>query len=295
MKKLDSILVILDKPKHAQTALVRAKSLAEATNAHLHLVSFAWLAMAEEKDVFDAHQRRAMKKAVLDERKVWLRQQVLDNKLMAADVSTEVVWTDDIAGWVQDSVADGKTHLVIKSVHHSKTLMHTPLDWDLLRRCGVPLLLVSTKRKRKSGNVLATLDLRNSDRKHQVMNLRVLDAAKRFAELGGGKMHCVSAVEYSVVLRDLDIIDVRKKHKEAKQRSAHLLEALLEPYDIAKARVHMPAGKVGQMVNSVARKIDADLLVVGSSAHRRLGEVLIGSSAEKILSRANCDVLAVHP
>lgn len=295
MKKLDSILVILDKPKHAQTALVRAQSLAEATKAHLHLVSFAWLAMAEEKDVFDAHQRRAMKKAVLDERKVWLRQQVLDHKLTAADVSTEVVWTNDIAGWVQGRVADGKTHLVIKSVHHSKTLMHTPLDWDLLRRCDAPLLLVSTKRKRKSGNVLATLDLRNADRKHQVMNLRVLDAAERFAEMGGGKMHCVSAVEYSVVLRDLDIIDVRKKHKEAKQRSAHLLEALLEPYDIPKARVHMPAGKVGQMVNSIARKIDADLLVVGSSAHRRLGEILIGSSAEKILSRANCDVLAVHP
>jgi universal stress protein E len=295
MKKLDSILVILDKPKHAQTALARAKDLAQAVQAHLHLVSFAWLGMAEEKDVFDAHQRRAMKKAVVDERKSWLRNQVLDNKLMAADVTTEVVWTDDIAGWVQDRVADGKTHLVVKSVHHSKTLMHTPLDWDLLRRCGAPLLLVSTKRRRKSGNVLATLDLRHSDRKHQVMNLRVLDAAARFAELGGGKVHCVSAVEYSVVLRDLDIIDVRRKHREAQERSAHLLEALLEPYDIPKARVHMPAGKVGQMVNGIARKIDADLMVVGTSAHRRLGEVLVGSSAEKILSRANCDVLAVHP
>jgi len=295
MKKLDSILVILDKPKHAQTALARAKGLAQAAKAHLHLVSFAWLAMAEEKDVFDAHQRRTMKKAVMDERKAWLRQQVRDNKLMAADVTTEVVWTDDIAGWVQDRVADGQTHLVVKSVHHSKTLMHTPLDWDLLRRCSAPLLLASTKRRRKSGNVLATLDLRASDRKHQVMNLRVLDAAERFAGLSGGKMHCVSAVEYSVVLRDLDIIDVRKKHKQAKERSAHLLEALLEPYDLPKTRVHMPAGKVGQMVNSVARKIDAELLVVGSSAHRRLGEVLIGGSAEKILSRANCDVLAVHP
>jgi len=295
MKKLETILVILDKPKHAQTALARAKDLAKAAGARLHLVSFTWLAMAEQKDIFDAHQRRAMKKAVVDERKTWVRQLVLDGKLAAADVTTEVVWTDDIAGWVRDHVADGRTDLVLKSVHQSKTLTHTPLDWELLRQCSAPLLLVSTKRRRPTGTVLATLDLRNMDRKHQVMNLRVLDAAQRFADLAGGQMHCVNAVEFSVVLRDLDIIDVRKKQKEAREKSARLLEALLEPYKVPKARVHMPAGKVGQVVAGTARKINADLMVVGSSAHRKLGEMLLGGSAEKILSRAPCDVLAVHP
>lgn len=295
MKKLETILVILDKPKHAQTALARAKGIADAVGAHLHLVSFTWLAMAEEKGVFETHQRRAMKKAVVDERKTWVRQLVLDAKLAAADVTTEVAWTNDIAGWVADRVGDGKIDLVVKSVHHSKTLTHTPLDWDLLRRCSSPVLLVSTKRRRPSGNVLATLDLRNMDRKHQVMNLRVLDAAQRFADIAGGKMHCVNVVEFSVVLRDLDIIDVRKKQKEAREKSAHLLDALLEPYDVPRARRHMQAGKVGQVVAGTARSINADLMVVGSSAHRKLGEMLLGGSAEKILSRAPCDVLAVHP
>lgn len=295
MKQFSSILVILDKPKHSQTALERALTIQQATGAHLHLVSFSWLAMAEHKDVFDAHQRRAMKKAVVDERKQWVRQIVLDSKLSAADISTEVVWTNDIAGWVCARAEMDDVDLVMKSVHQSKTLNHTPLDWQLLRHCAAPIYLASTKRRRATGNVLATLDLRSDDRKHRTMNLRVLDAAKRFADMENGNMHCVSVVEYSVVLRDLDIIDVRKKRKTMRENSKQLLEALLEPYAIPNARVHMPAGKVGHTVANTANKLKADLMVIGTSTHRKLSELLIGNSAEKILNTASCDVLAVHP
>ena len=48
----------------------------------------------------------------------------------SADVSVEVQWTEDIAGWVSENATED---LVIKSAHHSKTLTHTPLDWQLLR------------------------------------------------------------------------------------------------------------------------------------------------------------------
>ncbi|MEZ5560921.1 MAG: universal stress protein [Pseudomonadales bacterium] len=301
MKKISSILVILDKAKHPQTALARARLIQQATGAHLHLVAFCWLAMAEEKDIYDAHQRRAMKKAVLHERSTWLMDQVRDAGLAAADVATEVAWTSDIAAWIREHAAERGVDLVLKSIHQSRTLTHTPLDWELLRTCPVPLLLVSTRRRKTRGRVLAALDLRHNDRRHNTLNLRVLDAARCFAELGGvpraqkGQLHCVSVVEYSTILRDLDFIDVRKKQKAAKQKTEGLLDALLEPYAVPKARVHMPAGKVGQCVAATARKIDADLLVVGTSTRRALGEVLLGSAAEKILTRAPCDVLAVHP
>jgi universal stress protein E len=189
----------------------------------------------------------------------------------------------------------GECDLVLKSVHHSKTLMHTPLDWQLLRQCPVPVFVAAARKRKPTGNVLAALDFRHNDKRHHAMNRRVLDAAQQFAQMSGAKLHCVTVVEFSRVLRDLDIIDTRKVRRQAREKNRERMQALLEPYDVAKSRIHMPLAKVGQGVAGVARKIGADLLVVGTSSRRSAGEVLLGNSAERILTKAPCDVLAVPP
>ncbi|MFW6093143.1 MAG: universal stress protein [Pseudomonadota bacterium] len=294
MNNPKKILVILDKPKHPQTALGRAVALAREAGAHLHLASFCWLPMAERSEVFETHQRRALKQSATSERRRWLDALVLDQGLSAADISTEVVWTDDIAGWVAEHVDQAGTDLVVKSVHHSESLLHTPLDWRLLRECQAPLLLVSTRRGARSGNVLATVDLTSTDAEHERLNSRVLDAASRFAELEDARLHCVHAVEVYGSFEDLEFFDTPVMEKKARDDARARLEEMLAPYGVARSHIHAPTGKVGQAVAEVAREIDADLLVVGTGAHRGLGARLLGSSAEKILTRAHCDVLAVH-
>lgn len=320
MKRLKSIFVILDKPKHAQIALERAKAIQEASSAHLHLVSFAWLAMVEHKSVFNVEQRRILKKAAVQERKKWLRQLLVDSNLSAADVSSDVVFTRDIASRVSDRIALGNIDLVVKSAHHSTTPNHSALDWRLIRQCRRPLLLVSTNPGYATGNVLAALALRHPDRRHRAMNRRVLDAAQRFADMAGGRMHCVSAVEYpsretrharrhssyplrstrgrdflTVVSQDFAMRDIHRKRKLMHEDTNRLMEALLESYDVPRSRIFLPAGKVGQVVAETVHKIEADLVVVGTGAQRNQDEVLVGHAAEKILARASCDVLAIQP
>jgi universal stress protein E len=294
MTDIKSALVVMAKPKHTQVAFTRAQEIQRAAGAHLRLVSFCWNAMCEQADVFDLTQRRAMKKEIMRAREEWLRDQVLDAGLGSADVSIEVRWTNDIAGWVSAHALQGECDLVLKSVHHSESLIHTPLDWELLRQCPVPLYIAATRKRKPTGNILAALDFRHTDKKHQALNLRVLETAHRFAELSNAKLHCVNVVEFSQVLSDLDLIDTRKIRRQAMDSNRALMEALLEPFGVAKSRTHMPLGKVGQMVAATARKIKADLLVTGTSARRGAGVVLLGNSAERILSKVPCDVLAVH-
>ena len=97
------------------------------------------------------------------------------------------------------------------------------------------------------------------------------------------------------MLTDLDLIDTRKVRKQHVERNNALVEGLTSPYGVVKSRIHMPVGKVGQVVNATARKIDADLIVLGSAARRGISARLLGNSAERILSCAPCDVLVVHP
>lgn len=294
MQTPGSILVILDKPKHEQVALERALTLAGAGGSHVHLVSFCYLPMVDRSDVFDTHQRRAIKKSALSERRRWLNGLIRDRNLAAADISTEIVWTDDIAAWVTDLVSKNGPQLVMKTVHHSRTLLHTPLDWALLRRCPVPLLLVSGAVRKSSGTVLACIDSSSTDARHRRLDKRVADAAAWLADLTAAKLHAVSVVEIHASFEDVEYFDSRKTRSKARQATTDYLQQVVADLRIAKNRMHLPFGKVGQAVAEVAEKQAVDVVVVGTGARRGLGARLLGSSAEKILSRVSCDVLAVH-
>ena len=292
--RLSSLLTIMDKPKHDQVALRRAVELQKLTHARIDAVSFCWQPMAEADDVFDLEQRRAIKKEILRSRKAWQHERLAEFDVMRTDVTMKSVWSDDIAGWTTTTAAEKHYDLVLKSVHYSRTLIHTPLDWQLLRECPAPLLLTAARKRKPTGNVLAALDLRNPDRTHQRLNKKVLAAARTFADLTGAKIHCVYVVEISQVLRDLDIISARDMRKKAINEKQEALRDLLEGYDVPKSRIHFPVGKVGQATQALANKVRADLLVMGTSAHRVKQTIGIGNSAERVLSRVPCDVLAIH-
>lgn len=293
--QIDNLLTILDKPKDTQSAFERAIELQDLTSAHIDALAFSWHAVCEDHGVFSTEQRRLMKKEILRARTNSAQKLLTDAKANARNLNLKTVWNSDIAGWVSDAAMKTPNALVVKSMHRSKTVLHTPLDWELLRTCPAPVLLTGRRRRKRSNVVLAAIDLRHTDAKHMRLNKRVMDAASHFARMYESKLHCVSAIEMSRVLQDLEIFDERKIVEKAKKKTAKALGELLKSYPVAKAHVHYPIAKVGRAVAQVSQALDADLLVVGSTAHRYRQAVGLGNSAEQILQKANCDVLSVHP
>ncbi len=292
--KLQSVMTILDKPKHPQTALARTRRIVKTSGARAHLVSFCWSPAPESDGVFPRDEGRAIKQAMIVERRDWLLSQI-EGVVELERAQTSVLWSKDIARTIEELSPRNRADLLIKSIHQSGTILHTPLDWALLRTAQMPVLLTTTRRRKQSGIVLAALDVKRQDRAHQRLNRRILDAAHTMAALEGGKVHIVAAAELPNVLTDLDILDKRKVLLRARLHIEKGLNELLEPYDIPKVNRHIPIGKVGHAVNIIAHQINADLLVVGTHAHRLKQLIGIGNSAEKIVARATCDVLAVHP
>ncbi len=288
---LNNITTILDKPKHEQIAWRRTLDLQKRAGSNVEAVSFVWNAMCESHSALTADERKKLKHGLIEERKEWLKGLVANSE----NVKTRTVWDHDIANWAVDRSKTKAPDLLVKTVHKSGSLVHTPTDWELLNTCKVPLLLTNKRRGKTGGNVLAAVDLRHTDRKHRHLNCNVLEAAHVFAELYQAKVHVVFAVEISQVLRDLDIVSEKLTKAKIVDKVTPELERLLKPYDIPATRVHMPVGKVGRVVSQSARKLKADLLVVGSYAHRAKQIIGLGNSAERILAKTVCDVLAVHP
>jgi universal stress protein E len=292
--KIKNILTVLDKPKHAQTALAEAVKLQQLTAAHLDLAAFRHNALYDHEHAFDAKQRKQLKHQVVEECKEWMVEQA-GSLTDTANTRMRTIWSKDIAGWLVDEVSERPVDLVIKSLHLKKELMYTPTDWQILRTCTAPVMLKTTgRRKKSSGVILAALDFSRDDAKRRRLNKKVMDAAACMAELSGSTVHIVYALEFSTVLRDLDIIDVNVNKKSVLARIMPNVERFLAPYGISKSRMHFPVGKAGQVINSKAHKLNADLLVLGTGVHRLRRAVGLGSTTEKVLTRANRDVLTIH-
>ncbi len=287
---INTIMTVLDKPKHEQVAWRRSLALQKATGAKLDVISFNWNAMCENSSALSVDDRRQLRHGIIEERKAWLADLVADQK-----VRSRTIWTHDLAQWVIEEATKKKPDLVVKTVHKTGSLVHTPIDWQLLQDCPAPVLLTCKRRKHTGGVVLAAIDPRATDTKHRHLNCNVLEAAHRFAELHDAKVHVVFAVEVSKVLLDLDIIGERSSKKKVLEKIAPELKRLLQPYDIPKSRIHMPVGKAGAVVAQTARKLKANTLVVGTYAQRARRLVGLGNTAQRIVTKSVCDVLAVHP
>ena len=144
---------------------------------------------------------------------------------------------------------------------------------------------------RRGGLVLAAVDLCTESEAVRTLNRRVLHTATAMADLLEGELHLVAVTPLSKVLHDLEIIDERVMSKRVAERTAAYVSELLEAFDLDAARICRPVGKVGPMVASVARQIEADLLVVGRGRHPVRQALRIGSGAEQIIRHAPCDVL----
>ncbi|GHF56834.1 universal stress protein [Seohaeicola zhoushanensis] len=61
-----------------------------------------------------------------------------------------------------------------------------------------------------------------------------------------------------------------------------------------RVQLHVGHGHVPETILKVARKLDADLIVMASHPHGDLGTLLVGSNADKVVRHADRPVLVVR-
>ena len=72
-------------------------------------------------------------------------------------------------------------------------------------------------------------------------------------------------------------------------------EYYAKKYNINDDHIHITEGDPDDVVEIMAKEIEADLVVIGSVAREGLSGVLLGNTAERIVDRVSCDVLVIKP
>ncbi|MEM6708146.1 MAG: universal stress protein [Pseudomonadota bacterium] len=294
--QLDRIFTILDKPKHEQAALKRLQGLsAPAPNrkrkpSHV-AASFCWHPLGEARKTLGAEDAKQLKKNLMGSREEWLAE-LLDSERYP-QIKGRVVWTPQLAEWVIDNLSPDRFDLIIKTVLKQRHLKLTDSDWRLVNASPIPVLLTAQPSVKRRRHVVAAVDLLDLDRKHQALNFQVLSAAASLAMASGCELHVACAVEFSEVLRDLDLIEPRAVREKLIKKSRPLLKTLCAPFEIPDERMHFPLGKAGYALNSVCKSVKAHTIVVGSFPHPEKAWLGLGNTATRIIGKSNVDVLVV--
>lgn len=273
MQAIRSILVVLEPDRPEGLALKRAKLIAGVTQSHLHL-----LICDRKGDQAD-----------------YLGDLAESLKSEGYSVSTQQSWLDNLHQTIIAAQQAEGCGLVIKQHvpdNPLKKALLTPDDWKLLRFCPGPVLMVKTDKPWTGGNILAAVDVGNSDGEHRTLHATIVSHGYDIASLAHGTLHVISA-HPSPMLSAADPTFQLKETIEARYRDE--CRAFQAEYDVSDERLHIEEGPADVLIPFVAHKLEAAVTVIGTVARSGLSGALIGNTAEVVLDTLESDVLVLKP
>ena len=302
MLKYRNILVFIDVDQESQPALERAVSIAEKeTGAKITLFLCCYDLTFEMTSLSSSDEREAMQRIVIKENKEWLKSIAAPFKEKGLDIHCQVNWHNRPFQAAILEVLKNNHDLIVKATHeHSKlsAILFTPTDWNLLRKCPVPVLLVKNHLWPENGNILCAIDCKSiQDDEHHQLNQQILKEAAAMAEILKAKIHLVNAypsppMNIMLELPEFDPINYEDGLKKFHQKT---LNEYAQTLKLPKEQIHLAQGLPEDVISDVAEKIDAELVILGTVGRSGLSATLLGHTAEQVIDNLNCDLLALKP
>lgn len=298
MKKIQKILVVLDDDNNFSSEgggvpieLEKALRLVgDKSSTALHLLSVAYQKHLHHDSLswdFDQGEKR---KEYCDQLQGGVNQ--LTEKLQSDgySVSSKVVWAYPRYEAIIAEADEIDADLIVQHTRsYGKLEFHhlTNDSWQMVRHCPRPLLLVKNDPWHDDLTLLAAVDPMHSHHKPLALDNRILDAAQTLQERTAGELHVVHG--YAEAARPFAPAGViEEEHRK-------VLDELLASYEISPERLHFLDETAIAVLQEQTYKLKTDILVMGAISRSRLSEMLIGSTAEKVLDFLGTDVLIVKP
>lgn len=243
-------------------------------------------------------------RALVDAKRRELERLVKRLRARGVAVACAVVADFSVSDAIVRRVLQSKADLVAIEAHKHNFLARlfmTQNDYDLIRQCPVPLLIVKGMPRASKSPVVAALDPWHAEGKPKSLDATIIGAARELARLTGAAVHSAhvysSLVSYipdgmfSPVAFPISPSEEKKYASSIKRR----FKALNVKYKIAARHSHLRLGDAAFILPTLAKSLKAQMLVMGAISRSALQRVLIGSTAERVLDALPCDILIVKP
>lgn len=315
MKQFKNILCVVNPEDSAEYVIERAVALAENNQARLTVVNTT--------DRISAHVEIAeggISSDDLQEAMINSHEQQLENLVEPyrerIEIKTRVLIGVPFLIIVRE-VLQYEHDLLIKLPGTCDWLdrLFSSDDMHLFRKCPCPVWIIKPQEKKTYRRILAAVDVDDivsSEEKEllEALNQQILGIACSLALSDFAELHIVHVwraigeSEMRGPFLDTPEDKITAYIGQVRQQRAAGLNKLLQgaitelgkdSVDYIKPQTHLVKGWPSKMIPELSKKIDADLVIMGTVARMGIKGLLIGNTAETILNQMDCSVLAIKP
>ena len=292
------ILAVVDAERDNQPALSRAYELASKTGAPVTAMMVVYDLSYDMTTMLSPDEREAMRDAVTKEHAKWLATHLQEQGFTETDIVVE--WNNRSYESIIYYTLNNQIDLVVKATKKHDDLasvIFTPTDWHLMRKCPRPVLLVKEHGWPEGGEIIAAVNVGSEDDEHAALNDKLTVIANDYASLLKGSVNLVNSypstplnIAIEVPEFDPDTYHDAVKNHHLKEMRSHALK-----YGIPEDKCVVREGLPEKVIPQVAKALDAELVVIGTVGRVGISAALIGNTAEHVIDELNCDVLAIKP
>lgn len=297
--RIRRILVAIEFPAEAdQPGLDKAVQLASRSGARLSLFHAAWDPGAGR---YGAGTAQRDVEYVLSLRAMQLERLAAAHRAAKLRIDTRVEWARPAAEAIGREAERLSADLIVgqSQRHGVARWLLTYTDWQLIRHSRRPLLLVKSAQAWSKPRVLAAIDPMHAHDKPARLDRAILETASALVRPLGGTLavfHAFAPAVRMVPGTALEPIPVLAPPAEQRRHARAVRERVLRVTRAARipaTRVRIATGEVAKLLPAHAADIGAAVTVLGAVSRGSLQRWFLGSTAETVLDRLNCDVLVV--
>lgn len=294
MRTFTNILVDIDASMPAQPALERALRLARASGAKLTVV-----------DVMNVPpEARRYLSAKMAEELVRERREQLERvarSISGVQIESKLLLGRPGTVLIQEVLRSGHDLLVRSHARDLVSRGHGPygaIDTELFRKCPCPVLIVGPGALRPAPIVVGAVNASSEDPVEKNLNVTIIEFTLTMARLEGGSARLLHAWEpfaAELVRAHASESDFTAYVEAARRQASEDFERLVAPYRGNGVEAVLLQGRPEDVIPEFVIAHDVDLVVMGTVARRGFARLLIGNTAERVLRKLPCSVLAVKP
>jgi universal stress protein E len=305
MNKTGSILVVVDPEHLSSPAVSKAAILAKAFDATVELLLCDTKPEYSADTYLDAESVTALTAPIEAKHTVALDRIATPLRAANIKVTTRIEFGKPLHAVILGRIDAARPDLVIKDTHHHSAIRRTILtntDWQLLRGCGAPLLLVKAREWAKEPRVIAAVGSGHPGDPPDYLTHAIIDHTALLARAFGSRveiMHAWSPIPVltqtagagmpgggAMAIPEELLRTVRKIDRDR-------LEHLARVHDVRASDVYCLDGAPIEVLPSFAESQAADVVAMGVISRSALDRLFVGNTAERVLERIPCDILAV--
>ncbi len=302
MDEYKSILVVADVNNTEQSALSRAFQIVRdfptptPITFFLSIYDFSY----DMTSMLSSDERDAMRRGVIQQREEWMKEVSAPYLQAGIQFTIKVIWHHRPFEAIIGEIFAGEHDLLLKATRKHDTLetvFFTPTDWHLLRKCPCPVLLVKNHDWPLNGSIVASVHVGSESETHVSLNHYMTEQAIKFSKPLNAEVYLANSYPVTPANVTVELPEFDPTSYTDAVRGFHLtsMKALRQKYTIDEDHTRVLEGLPEDVIPKVATEVRAGLVIIGTTGRTGLSAVFIGNTAENVIDKINCDILALKP